>query len=371
MYKIVYPKKDAAIHELHPDRNSGVDQIIDITKFAIGEQYDDIIDPLASWGNTYNSRILIQFDLTDIQKDIANGIIDTGSAKYYLKLYAAEATALQTEYTLYAYPLAQSWVNGNGNYNDDPEIQNGVSWKYRLRYNSGSWDASSGSMAFSTNSGGGSWNSNYAASQSFSFESPDVRMDITNIVRAWISGSVTNNGLILKHSNDSETNDQIYGSLKFFSRETHTIYVPSIQVLWDSNTGYSGSFSTKTQLTESYTIYCKNLKSIYPTNTKSKLRFGVRDTYVVKSYNSTLEAVPDRRLPDTAYYSIVDIGTGIDVVPFDTVGTKIDMDDKGYYIVLDTTNFMPVRFYKIIFKVIDNDGNETIIDNNFSFRVEN
>ena len=370
MYKLLYPKKDAAIHELHPNRNSGVDQIIDITKFAIGEQYDDIIDPLASWGKTYNSRILIQFDLSDLQNDINAGLIDTGSAKYYLKLYASEATALQTEYTLYAYPLAQSWVNGNGNYNDDPEIQNGVSWAYRLKYNSGSWDSSSGSMAFTSNSGGGSWNSNYAASQSFSLEPPDVRMDVTNIVKQWISGSVINNGFIIKHSSDAETNDQIYGSLKFFSRETHTIYVPTLQVLWNSDSGYSGSFTTKTELTESFTMYSKNLKSKYTKNSKSKIRFGVRDTYVTKTYTSVLEAATDRRLPDTTYYSIIDISTGIDIVPFDTVGTKLDMDNNGYYIILDTSNLMPIRFYKIIFKVIDDDGNETIVDNNFSFRIE-
>jgi hypothetical protein len=371
VYKLLYPKKDAAIHELHPYRNSGVDQIIDITKFAIGEQYDDVIDPLASWGETYNSRILMQFDLNDIQRDISLGIIDTGSAKYYLKLYAAEATALQTEYTLYAYPIAQSWVNGNGNYNDEPEIRNGVSWAYRLKYNSGSWDSSSGSMSFTSNSGGGTWNSNYAASQSFSFESPDVRMDVTSIVKAWLSGSVVNNGMIIKHSQEAETNDLIYGSLKFFSRETHTIYVPTLQVLWDSNSNYSGSFSTKTQLTESFTVYCKNLKSKYPTNTKAKLRFGVRDTYVTKTYNAILESTPERRLPDTTYYSIVDIVTGIDIVPFDTVGTKLDMDNNGYYLTLDTSNLMPIRFYKIILKVVDVDDNEILIDNNFAFRIEN
>ena len=371
MYKLLYPKKDAAIHELHEERNSGVDQIIDITKFAIGEQYDDIIDPLASWGKTFNSRILIQFDLTDLQKGISDGLIDTGSARYYLKMYSAEASALQTEYTLYAYPLSEPWVNGNGNYNDDPEITNGVSWKYRLRNNSGSWDPNSGSMEYATNSGGGTWNSNYVATQSFSFQSPDVRMNVTPIVQGWLSGSIANNGFIIKHSTDSETNDQIYGSIKFFSRETHTIYVPVLQILWDSYSDYTGSFSSKTQLTESYTIYFKNLKSKYAPNTKSKLRFAVRDTFITKSYSSISESAIDRRLPDTTYYSIVDYVTGIDFVPFDTIGTKLDMDDKGYYIILDTTNLMPIRFYKIIFKVVDSDDNETLIDNNFVFRVEN
>jgi hypothetical protein len=371
VYKLLYPKKDTTIYELHPERNSGVDKIIDITKFTVGQSYDDPNNSFFSWCDNYNSRILIQFDLTDLQNDITEGNFDTGSAKYYLQLYASEATALQTEYTLYAYPLAQSWVNGNGNYNDDPEITNGVSWKYRLNINSGSWDASSGSVEFATNTGGGSWNANFAASQSFSFESPDIYMDVTNIVKQWVSGSIVNNGFILKHSSAAETDDQIYGSLKFFSRETHTIYLPKLQILWDNHSGYTGSFSTKTQLTESYVIYCKNLKAKYANNTKTKIRFGIRDLYVSKSYSSISESVIERRLPDTTYYSIIDVATGIDIVPFDTIGTKLDMDDKGYFIILDTTNFMPIRFYKIIFKIVDSDENETIVDNNFAFRIEN
>jgi hypothetical protein len=370
VYKLLYPKKDAAIHELHPDRNSGVDQIIDITKFAIGEEYDDVTDPLASWGKTYNSRILIDFDIRSIETEISNGTIDAESAQYYLRLYAAEASALQTEYTLHAYPIAQSWINGNGNYNDDPEIRNGVCWKSPINYSSAVWNPTSGSIEFQTNSGGGSWNSNYEATQSFSFESPDVYMNVTPIVKAWLSGSITNYGFIIKHSEESESNDQIYGSLKFFSRETHTIYVPILQVIWDSFSNYSGSFLSNQQISESFTIYCKNLRSKYSTNTKSKLRFGVRDTFVEKSYRSVTEAVSEKRLPDSTYYSIVDIATGIDIVPFDEIGTKLDIDDKGYFMILDTSNLMPVRFYKIIFKIVDSDNNETIIDNNFAFRIE-
>lgn len=370
MYKLLYPRRDASIHELHPYRNSGVDQIIDITKYAIGETYDDVIDPLASWGKNYNSRILLQFDIDDIKADINANIIDSGSAKYYLKLYAAEATALQTEYTLYAYPLAESWVNGNGNYNDEPEIRNGVSWAYRLKYESGSWSSANGTVEYATNSGGGSWNQNYAASQSFAFQSPDVYMDVTKIVKEWISGSISNNGFIIKHSSEAENNDQIYGSLKFFSKETHTIYIPTLLVLWDSDNNYTGSYTNKTEVVENYNIYCKNLKSKYNVNEKVKLRFGVRDNFVTKTYTNISEGVTERKLPETTYFSIKDYITDIQLVPFDNVATKLQMDDKGYFITLDTENLLPIRYYKIILKVVDDDGTENIIDNNFTFRVE-
>lgn len=370
MYKILYPKKDSTIYELHPYRNAGVDQILELTKYAVGEEYDDVTDPLASWGDTFNSRILIQFDLTDLQNEISAGNINTGSAQYYLKLYSTEATSLQIDYTLYAYPLSQPWTNGNGNYNDEQEIRNGVSWYYRNKYESGTWDSGSGSMLYVTNSGGGSWNANYVATQSFSYQSPDVRMNITPIVRAWLSGSIANNGLILKHSAESEQDDLIYGSIKFFSKDTHTIYLPTLQVLWNSDNGYTGSFISNTEISESFTVYISNLKSKYQLGEIAKLRLGVRDNYPQYSYVDSSESVTQKRLPSTSYYSIVDYVTGIDIVPFDTVATKIQTDNKGHFIIIDTENLLPVRYYKILIKVIDNDENETIIDNNFGFKIE-
>ncbi len=68
MYKVLYPKKDATIYEKHPERNSGVDAIIEITKFAPGESYSDVTDEFATWDTTYNSRILMEFDLTDLKR---------------------------------------------------------------------------------------------------------------------------------------------------------------------------------------------------------------------------------------------------------------------------------------------------------------
>ena len=93
MYKLIYPKKDTTIYEKHPERNSGVDQIIEITKFAPGESYTDVTDQYAAWDTPYNSRILMEFDLTDLKRAITNGDVHTGSAKYYLNLKSHEATS--------------------------------------------------------------------------------------------------------------------------------------------------------------------------------------------------------------------------------------------------------------------------------------
>lgn len=370
MYKILYPRKDSSVYERYPDRNTGIDQILEIKKYAVGEPYDDQSDPIASWGTTYNSRIFIQFDLTDLQTVYDNSN-NTGSAKYYLVLNSSEADSLQTEYTLYAYPLAQSWKNGNGYYNDDPEVTNGVSWVYRSGELVGdTWSTGSGTIESVSVSGGGSWNSNYEATQSFSFQSPDVRMDVTNIVDAWLSGTIPNYGFVIKLSQEAESNFEIYGSMKFFSRETHTIYLPKLEAFFPENQTYTGSFTSKVVATDPYVIWVKNLKSKYTRGEVAKFRLGVRDQYITKSYSNTSSGITERKLPTNTLFSIVDHVTNLPMIPFDSVGTKVNMDNNGHFILVNTESLLPVRFYKILFKIFDSDGNETIIDNNISFRVE-
>lgn len=364
MYKILYPKKDASIYEAYPTRNTGIDQILELTKYAVGERRNDVEDINSSWGEQYNSRILIEFDLSDIQQ------IDTGSARYYLNMNTVDIASLQNEYTIYAYPLSEPWVNGNGNFNDLPEISNGVSWTYSSnKTDADLWVDGSGTSSFATVSGGGSWNESYAASQSFSFEDSDIRMDVTPIVSAWISGDIPNYGMILKYSDSDESSTDVFGSLKFFSRETHTIYLPKIQAYWDSYTDYSGSFSQSDVITEPYAVYSNNLRNRYTQDESTRIRFKVRKRYPEKKYVRTPTDITTRRLPSTTYYSIVDYVTGEPIVEFDNVGTKLDMDDSGHYIDINFENFLPVRYYKILLKVVT-DNSIRIIDNNFNFRIE-
>ena len=66
MYKIIYPDVDSTIYEKYPDRNTSIDQIIELTKYTVGERKDDVIDPTSAWESNYNSRILIKFDVAEI-----------------------------------------------------------------------------------------------------------------------------------------------------------------------------------------------------------------------------------------------------------------------------------------------------------------
>lgn len=372
MIRIFYPQKDASIYERLPSRNTGIDQILELNKNVSGESGPDQSDQSYTWEDTYNSRILIKFDTATVQQQISSGLI-TGQKKFYLSLKAAEAAALPVEYTIHAHALSQSWVNGNGHYWDSPQQTNGVSWTYRNSKNSNvQWKSSSyatnSTGSWSSQGGGGTWYTTYTTSQSFSHNSPDVRMDVTSIVNAWLSGSVVNDGFILKFSNADEKSTDVLGSIKFFSKETHTIYIPKLEVEY-SNESFSGTGSFTQINTDNYVVYFKNIRDSYKENQLVKLRLGVRPRYPQKTYSTSSAYLDSWRLPSSSYYSIVDVPSGETVFANSTLGTKVGCDTTGNYIQLDMNSFLPERYYRIMLHINDQQD-VSIIDDGFYFKVQ-
>lgn len=357
MYKLLYPTRDATIYQRHPLRNTGVDQILEITKITSGSAVESLTGQAEYWGETLNSRILMDFNLTEISRSLASGAITNPQINLVLK--ATETVNLPISYTLMAYPVSGSWANGTGYYNNDFEVTNGVSWDYRH----GEQDV----REWTTPGGDYYTGSSVIASQSFDYESADLRMDITPIVRAWFSGSIVQNGIILKHTDSAETSLDVYGSLKFFSKDTHTIYVPRIEILW-SNVDVSGTGSISVINTDDYTVNIKNLKDSYKEGEISKLRIGVRPDFPSETYSLTSAYMTNYILPSSSFYSVVDTVTDEEIVPFHEDATRVNCDSNGNYITVDFDTFMPVRYYKVIFKV-KNDGEIRYIDNNYIFKV--
>ena len=195
MHYFIYADADATLYEgsATQSRNTGLDEILEVRK--------DINDS----GTVINvSRALVKFDLTEISRSVVDGLIPS-TAKYYLNLYDAGSTGLtSTSQLLYANIVSQSWTAGEGTFHDDPETTNGVSWRYRVGQTDGTqWISGS-------NNTGGTWYSGSAtggqylrfASQSFDYDSIDMRMDVSEPVKVWIySGSdYSNEGFIIKRS---------------------------------------------------------------------------------------------------------------------------------------------------------------------------
>ena len=353
----IFPTKDSTIYEDEKLQNTGLDAILEITKSIVDN------DPL-------NSRILIKFDTTDIPSAA------TSSAKYYLNLFATEATELPLEYTLYVKAISGSWNMGVGKRSNFPIVDDGASWAYRdNNVTTSSWFEStdeSASYNYSTYEGGGSWYTNSICSQSYDYKTLDLRANVTTIVNDWVSSSLYGNeGFIVKRTGSLESNSTSYGSIKFYSKETHTIFIPKLEVCWDDSSFDTGSLSalidSDTEISD-IVVYPKNLKREYNENAKTKIRLTGRArfptrTYVTSSFYSTVEY-----LPSASYYSIRDIASEEIIVPFDNY-TKISCDSTGNYFNFWCHGLQSNRFYKFVFKVTDTDENKMFFDDNYIFKI--
>lgn len=200
-------------------------------------------------------RTLLKFDITSVSRSIANDSIN--NPKFYLKLKICNEYDLPITYTLYGLPISQSWNKGDG-YWSDGGSDTGVNWMFRDNNDGVTWYSGSDiptsrpivdfidNPALSTASfinGGGTWYTSSWCSQSFDYKSSDICMDVTPIVMSWISGSIPNEGLFLISSDERQATGSGF-ILKFFSRDTNTIYSPHLDVAWDDSLFITGSITT-------------------------------------------------------------------------------------------------------------------------------
>jgi hypothetical protein len=203
------------------------------------------------------------------------------------------------------------------------------------------------------------------ASQSFSYQSDDVRMDVTNIVTRWNSGSIPNNGFVVRHSLTAENDTNDYGLLKFFSKETHTIYEPKLEVVWDGVTFTTGSLTPIPE--ENFKISFTNLKSKYQKNSRVKVRIKGRELYPLRTFSGTFDYDNANYLPTTSYYQLEDYVTGEVIFPFGEF-TKLQCDSNGNYFIMDL-NALPInRVYLLKIKITQS-GIDYIIDDKTTFEI--
>jgi hypothetical protein len=341
----------------------------------------------------------LKFDTTELKKNVDSGKISQ-NAKYYLSLKTAEVREIPQEYTVYAYPLSSSWYNGTGRYYNKPVTTDGASWRYRTSKDVGvewdipptisnyEWDnisqtwvdadilwgvnlSANVTSSYFTTEGGGTWWTWDGAecTQSFSFETSDVYMDVTSIVKKWITGSgrFENDGMILKFSNEIESSTESLRSLKFFATDSNTIYVPRLHVVWDDSAFLTGSLSPVSD--ENLVVNVK-LKKNYSQNEKAKIRIYSNSRYPQKTYTTQSYYTQNYYLPTSSYYEVRDAHTDEVILPFNTNGTKISCDSNGNYFNLWMDSFQPERYYRIVMKTETNGGDTVqIFDNNFYFKV--
>jgi len=359
MHKFFTSSFDASIYLQQPEQNAGRDEILEVGKLYYGSSKDI-------------ARTLIKFDTGSIKSEITS--IGTGSWQAYLVLRSANSQEIPLEYSIYANAVSQSWTMGTGTKFDNI-ISDGISWKYRDGVSMWQDNVTAGTAVFtagttgSANAEGGTWFITGSATQSFSNEPDDIRMNVTNIMHHWVSGSLKNDGFIVRHSIDAENNTLDYGILKFFSKETNTIYEPKLELVWDDSSFVTGSLTPVTGSAEDgYKVVVTNLKREYPSNSKVKIRVKGRDVYPLKSFGTTFEYDQSKYLPSgSVYYQIEDYITNETIIPFGSY-SKLSCDSTSNYFNLDTSAYAINRTYKLKLKVVES-GISTIIDDKLIFEI--
>tara|TARA_R110000744_G_scaffold168563_1_gene286254 strand:- start:2209 stop:3348 length:1140 start_codon:yes stop_codon:yes gene_type:complete len=375
-YYSIFPEKDSTIYS-NPDRdtlNTGNDEILELVK-----------EKGINNGIYYPSRILIQFKDSDINNIISNKIPNNFSAS--LQLFSSEHTNLSQNQEVEVFAISQSWDEGTGRYSNLPISSNGCSWLYRDNSTSkNKWPSSSfavdttGSINPNTGigAGGGVWftGSNFVNSQSFLRENNlDLNINVTSIIHKFSASifssqtyptGIPNNGFLLKYPNRIEENTSgSRGTLSYFSVDTHTIFPPKLTFKWDDSIHNSQSLAkNKGELNVS--LY-RN-KEEYNINEESIFRLNVRDKYPDRTFSTTSNYLNVGYFTTSSYYSIRDAHTEEEIIPFDNEFTKLSADSEGMYFKIYMKGLQPERYYRLLFKHINNDGIE-IFDNNYHFKV--
>lgn len=360
IYKL-FPDKDATIVSNYPTQNQGRDEILEIGT------YNGTSSFAASAQGTLPAfkRSLIKFNSAEIS-DILTNRVGNNDFSASLRLFLAEAEGIPLDYNIFCAAVSQSWNMGTGRSHDVPKTTNGVSWQFTQQNGSLPW-ATSGYEPFVTASfsssiaGGGTWYYSGTglvptSSQNFTYTSnKDINLNVKPHILMWESGTIANDGFILKLDETTETSENLT-LLKYFSVDTHTIYPPTLEIKWDD----SDFSSTATIVTSSeFVAKITNLKAEFEDSSIYKFKIKTRDTFPTRAFQTTSVYLNTKILPTSSYWGLKDVKTEEMVIDFDTEFTKLSANDNENYFTLYMDGLEPERYYQIVIKTIVED--ETIV----------
>jgi len=349
VYKI-FPAADSTLYSAFPAKNTGLDEILEVSVKNSNASIDDI------------RRSLIIFSNDDI--NTINNLSSGSSWEAYLKLYLANAEGLTIPYTLEFGQVDDSWIMGTGKFSDNPETENGVCW-----YSTSSYITSNNSWtnpSYYITSGGGSWNN--VVTESFGYkDNKDINVNISNILNNWFNGD-SNNGIILKHLSSIENNNKSYIVTNFFSVDTHTIFPPCLEIRWNDSSYNTGSLSIINNSNSVINIV-NNPYKIKSTTQKYEFRISARDKYPTRTFTTSSIYTSNKCLPKNSYWAIQDVKTEDIIIDFDDNYTLISCDKLGSFFSLYINGLEPERYYKILIKYELGTGESIVVDNNNIFKI--
>jgi len=358
---------------MFPTMNTGIDPINQISNlnFAI-----NTLPTVA--------RSLIAFDTSEIRSVLDDKV--TGNWQADIRSFIATAQGVYKDTSVEVFPTYDEWFNGTGTYLDQPLTTDGAAWNSPVLGNGTSWNSGGPGYTSSFNpsyspQGGGNWflsssdgSIDYPVTQSFGPRTQfDMNINITSMVEDWYSGSLPNNGIIVKWEDDVEfnTSKQVQPVIQYYSVDTNTIYPPELEIKWDDSTWNTGS-STITELFQpnAFIALAEN-PGIFYSESINRFRLNCRPKYPTRAWSTSSLYTKQHYLPSgSAWYAIKDLDTNEYVVDFDSNYTRLSADATSSYFDVYMNGLQPERYYKILIQV-DSEGSTTVYDDNYYFKVVN
>lgn len=208
--------------------NMGASDILEV--FLIHGQTSDSLTSAPSEANANaaeQSRILLQFSISDIVSDMSSGELpaNVSEIKFHLSLYnAPHGDTTPLDYTLDIQSLSDDWTEGRGL---DMENYTDVGTSNWIKKSSGNdWTKPGGDVLAA------------AATQKtkyFDTGLENLSLDVTDPVTRWIDGTDTNYGFLIKNQDSAISGSQSLYTKKFFGRTSEFFhYRPVLEARWDS-----------------------------------------------------------------------------------------------------------------------------------------
>lgn len=211
--------------------------------------------------------------------------------------------------------------------------------------------------------------SSLICSEGFDYKTSDVNIDVTDIVKGWICGCVPNEGIILLSSFELSDADNINGTIKFFSKESNTIYSPYLDIAYDDSEYITGNLVPLNTFNP-YTVVVKNLNRSYKFGSMVRINVFAREKSPLKNFIKGYQQsqyLSSSLLPAETYFAVKDNNSENMVMDFDEY-TKLSCDGSIHYFNLDTTTLPVERYYRLLIKTVI-DGETKIFDNGNIFTI--
>ena len=241
----IYPSKSNTIASgNYNSLNSGQNAVTDL--FYGGGGTDTAPDKRNSV-----SRFLVKFDLSNLQNKMSNKEINESLiTSYKLKLknskprdlvledeyeYDVLHKKIATSFDLICFPIDKDWEEGRGydlikevyvvKQTGNPYFSGVSNWNYATLLNTWTEPGVFTNPTASTT---------FYATQHFDIGDEDIEMDVTNIVKNWLSGGSANYGFAIAYRRDYEliSTDTRYIS-SFYTEKTNSAFKPFLEVAYN------------------------------------------------------------------------------------------------------------------------------------------